>query len=94
MPRDVAAYGEIHPDLVDRIVSGAEAERSHRHKIDLLQSLRALMGLVTGFAVSVLFLAVSAWLIYNGHGIAGTVLGSVDLVALTAVFVLGRHNGD
>lgn len=50
------------------------------------------MGLATGFAVAVLFLVVSAWLISNDHDVAGAVLGSVDLVALTAVFVLGRRN--
>ena len=51
------------------------------------------MGLAAGFIVAVLFLVVSAWLIYNDHDIAGIVLGSFDLVALTAVFVLGRRNG-
>ena len=92
-PDVLAAYGQIAPDLVDRIVAASEDERAHRHRMDILQSRRASLGLGAGFAIAVLFLAVSAWLIYNGHSVAGVVLGSFDLVALTAVFVLGRHNG-
>ncbi len=92
-PADLAAYGEISPELVARIVAASEDERAHRHRMDAHQSRRESMGLAAGFAVAVLFLIVSAWLIYNGHDIAGTVLGSFDLVALTAVFVLGRRDG-
>ena len=92
-PEDLAAYGQISPDLIVRIVAASEDERAHRHLMDVQQSRRASMGLAAGFIVAVLFLLVSAWLIYNDHDIAGTVLGSFDLVALTAVFVLGRRNG-
>lgn len=92
-PADLAAYGQISPDLVNRIVTASEDERSHRHRMDDRQSRRASQGLAAGFAVAVLFLIVSAWLIYNDHDAAGAVLGSFDLVALTAVFVLGRRNG-
>ena len=92
-PEDLAAYGQISPDLVIRIVAASEDERAHRHRMDEQQSRRASMGLAAGFAVAVLFLVVSAWLINNGHDVAGAVLGSFDLVALTAVFVLGRRNG-
>ena len=92
-PEDLAAYGQISPDLVNRIVKASEDERAHRHRMDALQSRRASMGLAAGFVVAVLFLVVSAWLINHGHDVAGAVLGSFDLVALTAVFVLGRRNG-
>lgn len=91
-PDALAAYGQIAPDLVDQIVTASEDERAHRHRMDTLQSRRASLGLVAGFAIAVLFLIVSAWLIRNGHDVAGVVLGSFDLVALTAVFVLGRRN--
>jgi hypothetical protein len=32
----------------------------------------------------------SIWLIQDGHEVAGTVLATVDLVALVTVFILGR----
>ena len=56
--------------------------------MDAQRTRRASTGLAAGFVVAVLFLIVSAWLIHNDHDIAGAVLGSFDLVALTAVFVL------
>ncbi len=62
--------------------------------MDLEQSRRDSYGLVAGFAVAVLFLLVAAWLINGGREVAGVILGTVDLVALTAVFVLGRHSDD
>lgn len=91
-PETLAAYGRISPDLVDRIVTASEDERSHRHRMDRQHSRRASMGLAAGLLVAVLFLVVSAWLINDGHDVAGAVIGTVDLVALTAVFVLGRRD--
>jgi len=40
--------------------------------------------------VALAFLAAAVWLIQGGHSLAGTVLGTVDITALVAVFVLGR----
>lgn len=91
-PADLAAYAQIRPDLVDRIIASSDEERAHRHRMDEAESRRASAGLGAGLVVAVLFLAVSAWLINNGHDIAGAILGSFDIVALTAVFVLGRRN--
>ena len=91
-PSDLAAYAEIRPDLVDRILSSSDEERGHRHRMDEAESRRASVGLGAGFAVAVMCLAVSAWLINNGHDVAGVILGSFDIVALTAVFVLGRRD--
>lgn len=93
-PSDLAAYGQISPDLVERIVAASDQERQHRHRMDAKQARRDSWGLAAGFIVAVLFLLVAAWLIDGGHEIAGVVLGTVDLVALTAVFVLGRRSED
>ncbi len=40
--------------------------------------------------VALAFLGAAYRLIQDGHSLAGTVLGTVDLTALVAVFVLGR----
>lgn len=48
-------------------------------------------GLVLGFLVTIAFLGGAIYLISNGHDTAGTVLGTVDIVALVAVFVVGRR---
>ena len=44
-----------------------------------------------GFVVAVLFLGAATYLIATGNAVAGTILGTVDLVALVSVFVLGRR---
>ncbi len=93
-PSDLAAYSQVSPDLVERIVAASEQERAHRHGMDARQARRDSWGLAAGFVVAVLFLMVAAWLINGGHEVAGVILGSFDLVALTAVFVLGRRSDD
>ena len=71
----------------------AESSLAHRQAMDQGQSKRSFAGLVAGFLIAVMFLGVAAWLISSGHEIVGTVLGSVDLAGLTAVFVLSYRNG-
>lgn len=88
---ELEAYGRVDASLPNRIVSLTESSLAHRQDMDYAK--RSFAGLVAGFIVAVLFLGVAAWLISSGHGVAGTVLGSVDLVALTAVFVLSHRNG-
>jgi uncharacterized membrane protein len=74
---------EVDPDYVARILRMMEREQRFRHR-------QTLVGVIVGFVVALAFLAASAWLILNGHEISGAVLGTVDLVALVTVFVLGR----
>ncbi len=45
---------------------------------------------MSGLIVALAFLGVSGWLISDGHELAGSILGTVDLVALVTVFVIGR----
>jgi hypothetical protein len=46
-----------------------------------------VMGLWSGWSVSLSFLGVSGWLINGDHALSGTVLGTVDIVSLATVFV-------
>ncbi len=72
------------------------AEEQGRHRRDLEKLVvrgggrRANAGLALGFLIAVLFLAVATTLVVKGHGTAGIVFGSVDIVGLVAVFVVGR----
>jgi hypothetical protein len=47
--------------------------------------------IAAGFIISVLVMLLSYDLIRNGHGVEGTILASVDLVGLVAVFIYGTH---
>ena len=50
-------------------------------------------GLVSAFILALTFLGAATSLIFCGHEVGGTVLGTVDLVALVTVFITGRSNG-
>jgi uncharacterized membrane protein YhaH (DUF805 family) len=46
-----------------------------------------ILGLSSGFIIAIAFLAVSGWLINGDHAVAGTILGTVDIIGLVSVFV-------
>jgi hypothetical protein len=48
-------------------------------------------GLISAFIITLAFLSVSGWLIFTGHEVSGTILGTVDIVGLVTVFVTGRN---
>ena len=48
-------------------------------------------GPALGFIIVLAFLGVAGWLISAGFGIEGTVLGSVDIASLAAVFAIGKQ---
>lgn len=43
-----------------------------------------------GIIVTLAFLAACVYLIASGHGVEGTILGVIFIVALMAIFVVGR----
>ncbi len=50
---------------------------------------RANIGLCLGFVLCVAFLGASYLLVRDGHELAGSILGGVDIVSLAGVFVYG-----
>jgi uncharacterized membrane protein len=48
-------------------------------------------GLNYGIIVTLAFLAACVYLIASGHGAEGTILGVIFIVALMAIFVMGRR---
>ncbi len=94
-PNDLREYDQVLPGLADRIVKMAESQISHQQRIekDSLEfgARRSFAGLRAGFLISVFFLCASVWLVLADHDTAGIILGSVDLVGLVTVFVLGRR---
>lgn len=48
-------------------------------------------GLNYGILVTLAFLAACVFLIANGHGVEGTILGVIFIVALMAIFIMGRR---
>jgi uncharacterized membrane protein len=93
-PDILQGYEDVLPGVAERIVAMAERQAKHRQDIEQTivegGSRRASTGMWLGFVITILFLLVSAGLILAGHTVEGTILGSVDLVALATVFVVGR----
>jgi uncharacterized membrane protein len=93
-PETLNRYNEIIPNGADRIMIGFEKQLDHRIDIEnhaikgqVRQSDR---GQLFAFIIAIAVLLASFWLINQGHDTAGTILGSVDLVALVTVFITGK----
>ncbi len=93
-PDQLKAYEDVLPGAADRIIRMAENQADHRQAIEKVAvsggSRRSWWGLWTGFAISVIALGLAALLVLKGHDWAGVSLGTIDLVALASVFVIGR----
>jgi uncharacterized membrane protein len=94
-PEVLEAYGRIVPNGAERIMAMAERQASHRQELEraviLANIRRANWGLGAGLIVALAFLGASYSLIMAGHTVEGTVLGTVDLVALAGVFIYGSQ---
>ncbi|WP_304455681.1 DUF2335 domain-containing protein [Nocardiopsis sp. YSL2] len=95
-PSILREYDEILPGLADRIVSMAESEQKHRHRIDEVDSRMpfeiAKRGQRYGMTSVILVISLSAILVFLGHPTAAVGLASAVLVALAAVFVTGQFS--
>jgi uncharacterized membrane protein len=96
-PPDVLKeYNEAFANGAERIFIEAQKQTDHRMSLEshvipeeLRQSER---GQHYGLAIALSFLAASVLLVMTGHDVSGTIIGSIDLVALVTVFVYGRNN--
>jgi hypothetical protein len=83
-------------DLIQAgLLSATTASDLVHHQMDMesRREARADRGMWFAFVIALSFLGVSGWLISGSHDVGGTILGSVDLVALVAVFITGRRRG-
>jgi uncharacterized membrane protein len=94
-PEELAQYDVILPGAAERLMNTYESQVNHRQHLERIaveSGIKARSsGLLAGFVVAISFFAGSVYLVVGGHEVAGTVLGTVDLVALVSVFVLGRN---
>src|ERR1044072_4538655 len=94
-PDVLIRYNDAVPNAADRIIAMAENQSAHRIRMESQYQgndhVRSIIGTVTGLIVAMAFLGGSVLLVMNGHGIEGTVLGSVDLIGLVSVFVYGTE---
>ena len=88
-------YNDTFPDAAERIFG--EVLRQTTHRIELEKQVipeqirQSNRGQVYGLVVALSFLLAAFILVALGHGMYGTIIGSIDLVALVTVFVIGRR---
>ena len=103
-PEVLARYGQVSPDLVERIVAMAETQGQHRRDMersaleaDIAQARGELgdrrLGQWLGFTIATVAILAGAVVIALGHDWAGGALGVSGVAGLAAVFVRGRSDG-
>ena len=94
-PETLRQYSEIIPNGADRVMKMAEDQLAHRIKIESKvigsQTLESKLGQIFALIIGLSFLAGGVWVILEGHSVAGTILSTVDIVALVSVFIYGRQ---
>lgn len=95
---ELGKYNEIIPNGADRIMSLAEKEQDHRHRMDEKaldgDIARDARGQRFGLTIGIAGFVTALLMVLAGYpGVAG-VIGVLDLVALVSVFVLGRTRAD
>ncbi len=93
-PRTLKDYSKVLPEAPERIIGQFEKQSDHRMEMEKIvvkaQVGQSRTGQIMGYSVALLFLVAAVGLILLDHAVAGTVIGSIDLVALVSVFVFGK----
>lgn len=94
-PEVLKQYNEAFPNGAERIFKEAQKQTDHRISLEkhaIPENLRqSAKGQIFGFIIALAFLIASFILVYTGHDVAGTIMGTVDIAALVAIFVYGRN---
>jgi uncharacterized membrane protein len=98
-PEDLAEYDAVCPGAANRIITMAESNMDHRQSMEktLINSEYGLRTRGQWLALVALFamLGVIAFTFWLGQPIAGSVLGSATLIAVTGMFLgRDRENSD
>lgn len=91
-PAFLEAYERIVPGSAKDIIDTFKVEVIHRRDLELREDARVSRGQTMGFLIALLFLAGAIALGLMGYPTQGVVLGTVDIVALVAVFLTGSRD--
>lgn len=95
-PESIVIYNREIPNGGDRLMSTVENQQLHRHKLETEGVRRSFnqnaVGQVFGFIIAIVFGFIAWDLAKSGATVVASILGSIDLVALVAVFVLKIKN--
>ena len=99
-PGIIRQYEEITPGAGDRILSLAERQMEHSHRMEstaigiqqtvvIGDSRRSSVGLWLGFVIAVMGIIAGTYLAATGHEWPGVVIAGVPLSGLVGVFIYG-----
>lgn len=90
----IEGYENIYPGSAKLIFDAFDRQTTHRMKMEdtVITSQQKQSGRGQHYAliIALAFLAVAAWCILAGHDVAGSILGSFDVVAIVTVFITGK----
>lgn len=86
-PEDLRAYGEISPDLPDRIVRLTEREQLHRHGVDNRLDRSRSLGQIGALVLALLGIVFGFVLLLLGRTVEGSIFGGTPLVLLIGAFI-------
>jgi len=91
---ELLRYDEVLPGLAERIIGSWESETLHRRSLEQQDASVAakllLRGQLLAASLATLFFGGSVYLMSTGSGVAGMAVVVAEIVALVAVFVIGR----
>lgn len=94
-PETLSHYNEIIPNGAERIMVMAEKQSDHRlameSKVVNSQQNQSGRGQNYAFIIAIVVLIASFACIFTGHGVEGTIIGTLDLASLVTVFILGKQ---
>lgn len=103
-PDILSRYGEADPSFPDRVMR--MAERTLDHQMDAEQKaledqarinsgllIQTRIGQIAGLCVAIAGIALAALAILHNQPWAASIIASVDLTGLVAVFVIGSRRG-
>ena len=97
-PVELKAYLEINPAIVELLIKASKEEQVHRHYMDR-QKIKTinrdsrsvhiinLTGMFLAFLVMITGMALSAYLIYKGMDITGTMFGGATIIMAVFAFL-------
>lgn len=102
---ELVRYGRAHPDAPAIILAEFQAQGMHRRILEQrgqAMEQRELdaaiaserLGLACALVIALVGFGCGTYLIASGHGVEGTIIFGLDVVALVSAFILGRGRGE
>jgi uncharacterized membrane protein len=94
-PQDLERYAKILKNAPERIFQLAEKEAANRQSLErwVVKSdvIRSILGVVSALLIVLFALGLGAYLVLQGHDVAGTIFAGAGLTGLVTTFIYGTN---